>query len=117
MGHAQFETEDKTLIGVIQQAVETKPIDVDGQTFLTRPIHEPPTPHLASNLTIHTLTGVADYLNNDAQIDAIVPPKSDAVSQQIVATEHRGLAIHVVSETQVQIIRNLTPRFRQREVL
>lgn len=115
MGKAEFNTNDGQLIQVIQDAVQTRTIEVAPGDFLTRPVYEPPQPTLASSLVIHTLRGVIDYLKADPKLDrlystdrSVAPPPGE------IATT--GFAVHVLSETEVNVLGALFGRFRQREV-
>lgn len=92
---------DEKLIQVIQEAVEVKEIEIDGQTFTTRTVFDPPAPKRADPLVIHTLQGIVDYIANDAKLDGV---RDEA-------------AIHVLSESRVEVIGPLNERFRQRETL
>jgi hypothetical protein len=106
---AQFQVGENEIIQTIKDSVKTEAISIDGREFLTRPIFDPPRPALASALTTHTLQSVVDYIVNDGKIDQVVPKPTE---QPLL----RGLAVHVVSEHQVQVISNIVDRFRQREV-
>lgn len=94
------------LIKAIQDGVQTRPIGVtDTEPFLTRQVYNPPVPPtnpLAAELTINTLQGIVDYLNNDAEFDDVIKDK---------------LAIHVVSEAEVRLVGPLRGYHRQRETL
>lgn len=54
----------KELIEAIQGAVVTETVVPSGEEYLTRPVHLPPKEPMPNPLTIHTLTGVVDYLND-----------------------------------------------------
>jgi len=107
MARTEFDSDDKTLIGVIQRAVETDTISIDGVEFITRPVFHPPAPGLAAALVTHTLQSVIDYLAGDRRFDQVVPQSAS----------DPGLAVHVVSPVEVQIVGQLEERSRLREVL
>lgn len=107
MGKQTFDTDDNAIIRTIQDSVKTEVIAVDGDDFVTREVYNPPKPAIAQALTTHTLQSVVDYIKNDAKFDAVVPATNN----------DRGLAVHVVSESRVQVVAQLEHRFRQREVL
>jgi hypothetical protein len=94
------------LLALIQQSVETKQITVGPEEFLTRKVEMPPAPPTVTTLVIHTLQGVIDYLSNDKKFDRVIPP----------ADANAGLAIHIVDETEVNVVGGVFGRFRQREV-
>jgi hypothetical protein len=107
MGETTFQTDDAKLIATIQKSVDTKIIPIDGVDFATRNVFPPPAPVLPKALVTHTLQSVIDYLAADATIDSVIP---------IEPSITRGLAVHVVSPHQVQIVSNLSYRWRAREV-
>jgi hypothetical protein len=99
------------LIKAIQDGVQTAAIGItDEAPFFTRPVFNPPEPERhpqASALVIHTLDGVISYLKNDSKLDVVVP-REDTDS---------GIAVHVLSESEVRVIGALEGYHRQRENL
>lgn len=117
MGAMEFNEKDMGIIRTIQESVATDAITVDGVQFVTRKIYEPPEPSTVDPLEIHTLAGVVDYLKADSKLDQVIPQSSDAEKILVEGERPRvGLAVHVQSESEVQIIGAVFGRFRQREV-
>jgi hypothetical protein len=106
MGSANFDATNSDIIGAIRDGVKVETIEVADDQFVTRPVHLPPAPPTAKPITIHTLRGIVDYLTKDNQIDKIKPGTTAGAY---------GLAVHVVDEGEVRIIRQLGKRFRERE--
>lgn len=52
------------LITELQAAVKTENIEVDGRPFVTRPVFEAPLPPQPQALVVHSLSAIADYINN-----------------------------------------------------
>src|SRR5215475_1689396 len=107
MARSEFEHDDRDLIRVIQQSVQTERITIDDLEYLTRPVYDPPAPAVAAALVTHTLQSVIDYLEADAAFDHVIPHDPS----------ERGLAVHVVSPVEVQIIGQAEERSRKRETL
>jgi DNA helicase IV len=87
------------VVQAIKDSVETKIIDINGEEYLTRQVHLPPVGRQAHALKLHTLSGLVDYIK--ANIDEIGTLES---------------AIHVVDHETVQLIGNLHPFDRTREL-
>jgi hypothetical protein len=87
-------------VKAIQQSVATDTITVREGELVTRPVHAPPAEALAETLSIHTLTGLVDYLATN--VDALAP-------------EH--LAVHIASPETVNLVGILGGRPQRRDVL
>ena len=107
MARTEFDTDDMALINTIQNALQPEILEVDGRSFTSRPVHDPPAPATAAPLATHTLQSVIDYLEADQKFDHVIPAGKD----------DPGLAIHVVDATKVEIVRELEERSRKREIL
>lgn len=57
------------IVEAIKDSVKTETIKVDGRTFTTRQVFDPPKSASPDTLKVHTLTGLIDYVNNIAKID------------------------------------------------
>lgn len=105
MADMKFDAENSDIIKVIQDSVQPEAIEVAEDKYVTREVYLPPIPPVVSALKLHTLQGVADYLNDDAKLDKVLPAD----------TNSSGLAVHVVSESLVKVVGPVYGRFRQRE--
>jgi hypothetical protein len=86
-------------VAAIQDSVRTTDIAVDGRTFLTRQVFNPPSEAVPEALTLNTLKGLADFIKAD--IDKL---------------KEERLAIQIVSEEQVDFFGPLFGRFEQRKI-
>lgn len=71
MGSSKFETDDHKLIETIQESVKNEMIEVGDRTFSTREIFEVPELRFASNLLVHSLTAIVDYLKSPAEPELV----------------------------------------------
>lgn len=83
-------------VKAIQDSVETKEILISGESYTTREVFIPPDDPLPDVLTLHTLTGLVDFINVKASIGVE--------------------AIHVLSCTEVRVIGSIEGRTRKRPV-
>jgi hypothetical protein len=81
-------------VKAIQDSTRIETIQVDGELYTTRPVHLPPREPRLDPITIHTLTGLVDFINAEGLADLIV---------------------HVVSATEVEIVSAPEGRYRVRE--
>jgi len=93
--------DSQAVVSAIQDSVRTEVIDVDGVTFTTRQVWEPPRDPVPVALKINTLTGLLDYVNKGA--DGLTFP------------DDYGLMVHVVNERQVDVVSGLFGRTHQRK--
>jgi hypothetical protein len=61
------------LISELQAAVKTETIEVEGRPFVTRAVYEVPLPRQPAAITIHSLSAVADYINNQLDYNDEAP--------------------------------------------
>lgn len=61
------------LISELQAAVKTENIEVDGRPFITRQVFEVPLPPQPKPMTVHSLSAVADYINNQLDYNDEAP--------------------------------------------
>jgi len=81
-----------TLIKTIQEAVTPRAIEVNGRSFVSRPVHLPPAEPLASAIQIHSLSGIVDYVNEtkDAQDMVVVIESATEVGVYRWLDEYRN---------------------------
>lgn len=84
-------------VKAIQDSVEAKEIFIEGRPYATREVYIPPDDPLPDTLTIHTLTGIVDFI-------------SKATTGQPIA------AVHVLSCTEVRVIGPLRGRKQCRPI-
>lgn len=82
-------------VKAIQDSVRTEVIDVDGLEYLTRPVAIPPADPQPDRLTVHTLTGLIEFINN-------------------VADKALIKALHVTGYDGVDVIGAISGRHQQR---
>lgn len=74
------------LIEQLQTAVDVREVAIDGNNYLTRPLHLPPEEPSASTLMMQTLTGLVDYLKGEPEsgmplyLQIISPTRVEIVS-------------------------------------
>jgi hypothetical protein len=61
------------LISELQNAVKTETIEVDGRPFVTRAVYEVPLPRQPEAIVVHSLSAVADYVNNQLDYNDEAP--------------------------------------------
>lgn len=96
MANIQFAEDGSHIIKTIQDSVKTEKIEVAPGDYTTREVYRVPKLQLAGVLTIATLTGVLDYLNNSLDKEArpnvflrVDSPTSVTITDQIETNEDR----------------------------
>lgn len=87
-------------VKAIQDSVATGTIEIGGDRFVTRPVFPPPIEALAETLTVHTLSGLVDYLASN--VDRLTWDE---------------LAIHIVGPGAVNLVTMFEGRPRRRNVI
>lgn len=90
-----------SVVEAIKESVKTELINVDGRYFTTRPVYDPPREPSPDTLTVHTLSGLVDYVNNIVKIDSGI---------------NRITCVHVLSPNAVNVCGALGGRHNVRHI-
>lgn len=86
MSQVTFSDDAETVVEAIQQSVTAKTIEANGKTYVTREVFLPPEKPEVAAIKIHSLEGVAEYLNS--KVD-----EHDASKLVIVIDSYRSVSV------------------------
>jgi hypothetical protein len=88
MSQASFHDDAESVVKAIQDSVKTEVIEIGGREFTSRPVYLPPTKQGSGAIKIHTLDGLAAYLNDNADSH-----NGGEKSLLIVVTTHKSVSV------------------------
>lgn len=91
-----FSDDAETVVEAIQQSVTAKTIEANGKTYVTREVFLPPEKPEVAAIKVHSLEGIAEYLNR--KVDS-----HDAAKLVIVIDSYRSVSVRRQIETAIDI--------------